>query len=526
MATKPKDFARELLDALKGGDGASAPADERKPAGNGAPPRKQRSNGSARRRAQRANGSGSRETGANGASEREARRAARERRTPPTGERPERAAAPSLDDVLDGTATRYEDGEDGQNADRGGDGLGAFLPPKRGDSVFQDIRGRARDLAQGFRDGTHRAGEGLRALRERDGSDNGESPRSLLPGREGGGDEPPWRRTPGLPKPPGPPPSDQGRTSPRLKKLRVLLVLAGVVLLAMVSWFFGIMMSVAQDLPALENREQYKHAKNSIVRDRNGTTLTTLTSNDRRILIPSEEISQTVKQAVVAIEDQRFYEHRGVDFQGIGRAIVQDVLSRQASQGASTITQQFVKNALRAQNSRTVFQKLRESALAYHLERRWSKDKILTQYLNSIYFGEGAYGIESAAQTYFGWNHAGCGDSGNRCSEQLEPEEAALLAGMISSPSGYSPRVNPESATERRNLVLDRMVEQGLLTEEAAAESAETPIPKPSQINPPEEDSASPYFTTWLRQQGIMSPLLNDASLFHDDNAVGGFDSG
>ena len=109
-----------------------------------------------------------------------------------------------------------------------------------------------------------------------------------------------------------------------------------------------------------------------------------------------------MKEAVVAIEDQRFYEHRGVDFQGIARAIYQDVLSGSASQGASTITQQFVKNALAAQDDRTIFQKLREAALAYQLERNWSKDKIITEYLNSIYFGEGAYGIEAAARTYFG----------------------------------------------------------------------------------------------------------------------------
>ena len=105
-----------------------------------------------------------------------------------------------------------------------------------------------------------------------------------------------------------------------------------------------------------------------------------------------------MKEAAVAIEDQRFYEHRGIDYQGIGRAVFQDILPAGAAQGGSTITQQFVKNALRAQGSRTVFEKLREAALAYQLERHWDKDKILTEYLNEIYFGEGAYGIEAAAQ--------------------------------------------------------------------------------------------------------------------------------
>ena len=120
------------------------------------------------------------------------------------------------------------------------------------------------------------------------------------------------------------------------------------------------------------------------------------------MLLKEHEISPHIKNAVIAIEDRRFYEHRGVDYRGIARALWQDVLAGSAKQGASTITQQFVKNALAAQGDRSVFQKLREAAAAYHLERKWSKQKILTQYLNSVYFGNGAYGIESAMRTYFG----------------------------------------------------------------------------------------------------------------------------
>ena len=97
---------------------------------------------------------------------------------------------------------------------------------------------------------------------------------------------------------------------------------------------------------------------------------------------------------MIAIEDRRFYRHEGVDYKGIARALGQDMLRRRAAQGGSTITQQFVKNALSAQGDRSVFQKLREAALAYHLERKWTKQKVLTQYLNSVYFGNGAYGVE------------------------------------------------------------------------------------------------------------------------------------
>ena len=137
-------------------------------------------------------------------------------------------------------------------------------------------------------------------------------------------------------------------------------------------------------------------------------------------------------------------------------------------QGASTIEQQFIKNALQAQSHRTIFEKLREAALAYQLSHKWSKEKIITAYLNTIYFGNGAYGIESAAQTYFGHdvNHLGCGTPGHQlCVEQLQPWEAALLAGIIQSPTAYDPANHPLAARMRRNLVLRQMLEQGYITQ-------------------------------------------------------------
>ena len=175
------------------------------------------------------------------------------------------------------------------------------------------------------------------------------------------------RRRFSLPRPPGPPDRDEQRTKPRLRKLRFALVLLGLVALAFVSWIFGIMMAVAQDLPSLESREQYKRSENSVVYDINGEKVATLTNNQGRILVESADIAPVMKEATVAFEDRRFYEHRGIDYQGIGRAVLQDILHLGATQGASTITQQFVKNALRAQRSRTVFVKLREAALAYEV---------------------------------------------------------------------------------------------------------------------------------------------------------------
>jgi penicillin-binding protein 1A len=297
------------------------------------------------------------------------------------------------------------------------------------------------------------------------------------------------------------PPADSSRRRPKLRKLRIALVIFGLSILAFISWIFGIMMAVASDLPQLEDRAQFANAQNSVVLDINGNKIATLTNNQGRILVGSSDIAPVMKEATVAIEDQRFYDHRGVDFMGIGRAVVQDVLHTGAQQGASTITEQFVKNALRAQGSRTVFQKLREAALAYQLERHWDKDKILTQYLNEIYFGNGAYGIEEAAKTYFGYNHPGCGGPGNRCAGELLPWEAALLAGIISSPTGYDPVTNPETALARRNQVLSNMVGQGDITQEEYDTYSKEPLPKPSDVHTPTEDSLAPYFTSWLRQQ-------------------------
>ncbi|MEK6327675.1 MAG: transglycosylase domain-containing protein [Actinomycetota bacterium] len=328
--------------------------------------------------------------------------------------------------------------------------------------------------------------------------DDPQQPASNGEGPDGSGPDGGESSSPDSPAAPAQPPPSR---RPKLKKLRFALVFVGLSVLAFVSWIFGIMMAVAGDLPQLESRAQFESAENSILYDINGEKIATLTNNQGRILVGSADIAPAMKQATVAIEDQRFYEHRGIDYQGIGRAVFQDILQRGATQGGSTITQQFVKNALRNQLNRTVFEKLREAALAYQLERHWDKDKILTEYLNVIYFGQGAYGIEAAAKTYFGWNHPGCGDTGSRCASQLLPWEAAMIAGLISNPSGFDPKIASEAATARRNLVLQKMADQGYLAQEEAEQYSREQPPAPEQIKTPEEDSRAPYFSSWLRQQ-------------------------
>jgi penicillin-binding protein 1A len=298
-------------------------------------------------------------------------------------------------------------------------------------------------------------------------------------------------------------------TRRRLKKLRFLAILFAVMLLGVISFAFGMFMAVASDLPELENRYEFTHAKNTTLLDDQGHPLGVLSQQNRIILTPNE-IPQMVKDAVISVEDKRFYSNSGIDLRGIARAFVNDVFKKGGLQGASTIEQQFVKNALRAQSHRTIFEKLREAALAFHLAHKWSKNKIITEYLNTIYFGNGAYGIESAARTYFGQdvNHQGCGlPKAPLCVSELEPWEAALLAGMIASPTEYNPVTHPQVAKRRRNQVLKDMFEQGYLNGAEYDESIREALPAPHDIEPPQvapiDGLQTGYFTSWVQQQLI-----------------------
>ncbi len=297
------------------------------------------------------------------------------------------------------------------------------------------------------------------------------------------------------------PPVPEKPPKPKVKKLRILFIVLGLGVLGLCSAFFGMFMAVSQDLPAIEKYAQYKESQNSVVTDSQGEFISTLSSNENRILILPEQISPNMKNAVVAIEDARFYEHRGVDYRGLGRALVQDIIARSAKQGASTITQQLIKQALEAQNDRSPLQKMREMALAYHIEQEWTKDKILTEYLNTVYFGSGAYGVEAAARTYFGEAHPGCGTDQAPCAELLTPAESALLAGIIQNPYGYDPANNPDSAVLRRDTVLGKMFEQEFITQEQLDEGQAEALPASKDIEPPSTDSKAPYYTEWIRQQ-------------------------
>ncbi|MCW3057005.1 MAG: hypothetical protein JWO21_974, partial [Solirubrobacterales bacterium] len=304
------------------------------------------------------------------------------------------------------------------------------------------------------------------------------------------------------------PPSPPGG-KPRLKRLRLVAILWALLLLGVVSFVFGIFVSIASDLPSLTRFSQLKDAKSSILLDDLGHQLGVLSQHNRVIVAPGQ-IPQIVKEAVVSIEDKRFETNSGIDIRGIARAFIADIRHKGNVQGASTIEQQFIKNALQAQSHRTILEKLREAALAYQLSHKWSKEKIITAYLNTIYFGNGAYGIESAAQTYFGHdvNHLNCGmPSHQLCVEQLQPWEAALLAGVIQSPTAYDPATHPVAARTRRDLVLLQMFQQGYLPRGVYDESVKQALPAPKEVQAPREQTIegvdAGYFTSWVQQQVI-----------------------
>jgi penicillin-binding protein 1A len=201
-----------------------------------------------------------------------------------------------------------------------------------------------------------------------------------------------------------------------------------------------------------------------------------------------QKIPTRLVQAFIASEDRRFYQHNGVDYQSIVRAVSSNLLAHDVVEGASTITQQLARLVFLTQE-RSLWRKLQEAFLAQKIERELSKTKILEQYLNLVYLGSGAYGVADAAWVYF-----------SKPVDQLTLSELATIAGLPPAPSDYSPLVNPQAARQRRDIVLDRMVEAGYINEtEANAASAQPLTLKPS--TPKNLDSAAPYFTSYVQKQ-------------------------
>ncbi|MGQ9705039.1 MAG: PBP1A family penicillin-binding protein [Actinomycetota bacterium] len=260
--------------------------------------------------------------------------------------------------------------------------------------------------------------------------------------------------------------------------LLCFLLLAG----GFVAWFYS-----GLGLPSLAQLERRRMDQTSKILAADGTVIAELHGEQHRENVSLDQITPYLRQAVIAIEDERFYHHSGVDWKAIARAFWTNVVEGKVVQGASTITQQYVKNALTGKE-RTYWRKVEEARLANRLERKYSKDKILELYLNDVYFGQGCYGVKTASETFFG-----------KQPSELSLEEAALLAAVIRIPNYYSPYTNAEAAIQRRNLVLDKMAELGYITQREAAEAKMKPVvvkPIPEQA----PSQVAPYFVEYVKK--------------------------
>ena len=246
-------------------------------------------------------------------------------------------------------------------------------------------------------------------------------------------------------------------------------------------WAFTIL---PRSLPSVTALETLQPVQGSRIYDDNDEPMTEL-HVERRIFVPLAQIPPALRDAIIATEDRRFYSHWGVDPIGIARAVVQNYRRGRIVEGGRTITQQLAK-VLFLTADKSLERKLKEAVLALELERRYSKDRILEMYLNQVYFGHGAYGVEAAARTYFG-----------KSVSELTVREAALLAGLPRAPSSYSPFDHANAAKRRRELVLRRMVEYGALKEEEAKRIARTDL---GLIAPERRRTTGQYFLDYVQQ--------------------------
>ena len=277
---------------------------------------------------------------------------------------------------------------------------------------------------------------------------------------------------------------------PRRRWVWIVVPLLLLTVATVVGGIAGTIYAVARDLPRLESAERKRFAQNTIVYDRNGNQIAVLYGAASREVVSSKRIPQVMKDATVASEDKRFYEHHGVDFLGIARAAVEDVKAGGVVQGGSTLTAQFVKQAY-VGDEQSLKRKIREAVLAWQLEDKWSKDKILTEYLNTVFYGENSYGVQAASQRYF-----------HKDVSKLDLPQAALLAALPQYPTKYDPVVNPKVARKQRNMVIDLMLEQGYITEARAAHGRKAPLGV-YQEAPEAERGIAAYFIDYVRQQLI-----------------------
>ncbi len=279
------------------------------------------------------------------------------------------------------------------------------------------------------------------------------------------------------------------RAAPRPRRwLRTLLIAAGIVSLLVGTaaavaalWAFTIL---PRTLPSVTALETFQPLVGTKIYDDNDELITEM-HVERRIFVPLAHVPQALRDAVIATEDKRFYYHWGVDPIGIARATVQNYRRGRVVEGGSTITQQLTK-VLFLTPDKSLERKLKEAVLALELERRYTKDRILEMYLNQVYFGHGAYGVEAAARTYFG-----------KSVSELSVREAALIAGLPRAPTTYSPFEHGDAAKRRREVVLRRMVEYGTLKDVEAKKLARADL---GLIPPERRRNTGQYFLDYVQQ--------------------------
>ena len=266
----------------------------------------------------------------------------------------------------------------------------------------------------------------------------------------------------------------------RNKVIIFLVLVLGVICGSLAGAFFAL----THDLPQIRLLENFKPDAVTRVYSADKVLLTELFI-EKREPVPLETIPRLLRAALVATEDRKFYQHSGVDLKGIARAIIKDIRAGEFVEGASTITQQLSKTLFLTPR-KTLVRKIKEAILAFQLERRYTKDEILELYLNQVYFGSGAYGVESAAKMFFG-----------KSVKDLNLAECALVAGMPKSPSRYSPLINPDLAIKRRNTVLTQMRDTNIISDAAYQQALQEPLYTNGRRF---DQSKAPYFVEYIKK--------------------------
>jgi len=292
------------------------------------------------------------------------------------------------------------------------------------------------------------------------------------------------------------------RSKTKKRGTNITMKIAGLLLVIIIGAgsLFGI--SLFKGLPSLEELENPKPNLASLVYSEDGVLLHKFFL-ENRTFVPLKSISKWVPKALIATEDVAFYQHWGVDLRRLTLAMGENIIKgRTRWHGASTITQQLAKNLFLTQE-RTLSRKAKELITAIELEKTYTKDEILALYLNTVYFGSGAYGIEAAANTYFG----------KKASELTIPESASLIA-TLKNPTAYNPAKNPSTALGRRNLIIGLMEKEGFITHAQAVKAKSTPVTL--HYTPSTHHGLAPYFTEYIRQNIKTSSQLDGVNVYRD----------